>query len=131
MFCPRDDCCGKLVEFLPQERSTPARALAFGSLVLVSFRRANDLGDFMQSTKPSSLSLTSPAGSSVVDVLDRMIAIAPALLLPGEKEADYAAIAGRMVGVSRPRDAIEEVLIRDVIDLTWEVFRLRRIRPDS
>ena len=57
-----------------------------------------------------------------------MIAIAPAPLLPGEKEADYAAIAGRIVGVSRPKDAIEEFLIRDVIDLTWEVLRLRRVK---
>jgi hypothetical protein len=44
------------------------------------------------------------------------------------KKLTNAAIAGRIVGVSRPRDAIEEVLIRDVIDLTWEVFRLRRIK---
>jgi hypothetical protein len=64
----------------------------------------------------------------MADVLDRAIAIAPAPLLPGEKEADYAATAGRVVGVARPRDAIEEFLIRDVIDLTWEVLRLRRIK---
>ena len=44
-----------------------------------------------------------------------------------KKKADYAAIAGRIVGVSRPRDAIEEFLIRDVIDLTW-ALRLRRIK---
>jgi hypothetical protein len=62
------------------------------------------------------------------EVLDRVIAIAPAPLLPGEKEADYAAIAGRIVGFSVPRDAIEDFLIRDVIDLTWEVLRLRRIK---
>jgi hypothetical protein len=82
----------------------------------------------MQNTKPPPLSLASPAGSLAADVLDRVIAIAPAPLLPGEKEADYAAIAGRIVGISRPRDTIEEFLIRDVIDLTWEVFRLRRIK---
>jgi hypothetical protein len=57
-----------------------------------------------------------------------VIAIAAAPLLPGEKEADYAAIAGRIVVVSRPRDAIEEFLIRDVIDLTWEILRLRRVK---
>ncbi|HME86366.1 MAG TPA: hypothetical protein VKG91_17925 [Roseiarcus sp.] len=57
-----------------------------------------------------------------------MIAVAPAPLLPAEKEADYAATAGRIVGVARPRDAIKEFLIRDVIDLTWEVLRLRRAK---
>jgi hypothetical protein len=74
------------------------------------------------------LSLASPVGSSAVDILDRVIAIAPPPLLPGEKEAAYIAMAGRIVGTSRPRDAIEEFLIRDVIDLTWEGFRLRRIK---
>ena len=67
-------------------------------------------------------------GSSAINVLHRVVAIAPAPLLPGEKEADYATITGRIVGVSRPRDAIEEFLIRDVIDVTWEVLRLRRIK---
>ena len=82
----------------------------------------------MQNAKPHPLSLASPAGSSAADVLDQVIAIAPAPLLPGEKEADYAATVRRIVGVSRPRDAIEEFLIRDVIDLTWEVLRLRRVK---
>jgi hypothetical protein len=82
----------------------------------------------MQNTKPPPPSLASPVGSSATDVVDRVIAIAAAPLLPGEKEADYAAIASRIVGVSGPRDAIEEFLIRDVIDLTWEILRLRRVK---
>jgi hypothetical protein len=77
-------------------------------------------------TSPHSLGVT--VGTSTVDVLDRVIAIAHAPLLPGEKEADYAATARRIVGVSRPRDAIEEFLIRDVIDLTWEVHRFRPVK---
>ena len=48
--------------------------------------------------------------------------------MPGEEEADYATIAGRIVCASGPRDAIEEFLIRDVIDLTWEILRLRRVK---
>jgi hypothetical protein len=32
------------------------------------------------------------------------------------------------VGAAKPEDAIEELLVRDVIDLTWEVFRLRRTK---
>ncbi len=80
----------------------------------------------MQNTKPPSLA--SAVGSSAANVLDRVVAIAPAPLLPGEKEADYAAIAASIVVACRPKDAIEEFLIRDVIDLTWEVLRLRRIK---
>jgi hypothetical protein len=80
----------------------------------------------MQNTKPPSLA--SAVGSSATNVLDRAIAVAAAPLLPGEKEADYAQVAARIVDALRPRDAIEEFLIRDVVDLTWEVQRLRRIK---
>ena len=34
----------------------------------------------------------------------------------------------RIVRAAKPRDAIEEFLIRDVIDLTWEILRLRRLK---
>jgi len=60
--------------------------------------------------------------------LERVIGIAPAPLLPGEMEADYLSVAQRIVAVAQPKDAIEEFLTRDVVDLTWEVFRLRRMK---
>jgi hypothetical protein len=82
----------------------------------------------MQTIKPKPLSLASTGGPSAASVLDRVIAIAPAPPLPGEKDADYATIAERIVGASSPRDAIEEFLIRDVVDLTWEILRLRRVK---
>lgn len=66
--------------------------------------------------------------SAVPDILDRVVAIAPVPLLPGEKEADYASLAASVVGTARPEDAIEELLVRDIIDLTWEVFRHRRAK---
>ena len=62
------------------------------------------------------------------DVLDRVIASTPAPLLPGEAEADYVGVAARIVAAARPTDAIEEFLARDVIDLTWEILRLRRVK---
>ena len=37
-------------------------------------------------------------------------------------------MAVRVVRAANPRDAIEEFLIRDVIDLTWEILRLRRLK---
>ncbi len=82
----------------------------------------------MQNTKPPSLSLASTDGSPTVNALDRVIAIAPAPLLLGEEEADYAEVAVRLVSAAKPRDAIEEFLIRDAIDLTWEILRLRRAK---
>ena len=67
------------------------------------------------------------AGSSPDNGVARVIAMAPAPVLMGEDEADYAGLAARVVGVSGPRDAIEELLLRDVIDLAWEILRLRRL----
>jgi hypothetical protein len=48
------------------------------------------------------------------DSLDRVAGIAPAPLLPGE-QGEYATLAARIVAVARPRDAIEELLTRDVL----------------
>jgi len=59
---------------------------------------------------------------------ERVEGIAPAPLLPGEKEADYANLVTRIVADAQPKDAIEEFLTRDVIDLTWDIFRLRRLK---
>ena len=82
----------------------------------------------MQNTKPPSLSLASTVNSPATNALDRVIAIAPAPLLPGEEEADYADVAVRFISAAKPRDAIEEFLIRDAVDLTWEILRLRRAK---
>ncbi len=77
----------------------------------------------MKMTPSSSIALSSDA-----DCLSRVAGIAPAPLLPGEQEADYANLTARIVAVAQPRDAIEEFLTRDVIDLTWEILRLRRLK---
>jgi hypothetical protein len=77
----------------------------------------------MSSKKIASSSVAQPAG---VDVVQRIVDIAPAPLLPSEVEADYLGVAARIVAVAQPKDAIEEFLTRDVVDLTWEILRLRR-----
>jgi len=71
---------------------------------------------------------SSDAQSSRADILERVIGSVPAPLLPGEAEADYADVAARIVAVAQPRDAIEELLTRDVIELTWDISRLRRMK---
>jgi hypothetical protein len=70
----------------------------------------------------------SVAQSPGADLLDRVIGIAPSPLLPGEAEADYVGVAARIIAVAQPRDAIEEFLTRDVIELTWDILRLRRMK---
>ena len=110
---------------MAKKRWRSVRSFCYCSMSTIPCDLMNNL---MPNRKPPPRSLAAPASSSAVDALDRVIAIAPAPLLPGEREADYAATAGRIVGVSRPKDAIEEILIRDVIDLSWEVLRLRRVK---
>jgi hypothetical protein len=82
----------------------------------------------MQNLKPTHFSAVADHPSAVSDVLDRVAGIAPAPLLPGEQEAEYATHVARIVAAAQPRDAIEDLLTRDVIDLSWEVLRLRRLK---
>ena len=82
----------------------------------------------MQNLKPTHFSVVADRPSAVSDVLDRVVGIAPAPLLPSEKETDYAEVALAIVKAAHPKDAIEDLLTRDVIDLSWEVLRLRRLK---
>ena len=65
----------------------------------------------MQNLKPTHFSAVADHPSAVSDVLDRVVKIAAAPLRPGEKQADYAEVALRIVRAGKPRDAIEEFLI--------------------
>jgi hypothetical protein len=82
----------------------------------------------MQNVKPTDLPCVTEHLSAVSSAVSRVVGIAPAPLLPGEKQADYAEVALRIVRAAQPRDAIEEFLVRDVVDLTWEILRLRRVK---
>src|SRR5580698_2101379 len=82
----------------------------------------------MQNIKPTHFLAATDHPSAVSDILDRVAGIAPSPLLPGEQEAEYATHVARIVAAAQPRDAIEDLLTRDVIDLSWEVLRLRRLK---
>ena len=82
----------------------------------------------MQNLKPTHFSAVVDHLSAVSDVLNRVAGIGPAPLLPGEQEADYAEFSLAIVKAAHPKDAIEDLLTRDVIDLSWDVLRLRRLK---
>ena len=120
-----------------ESRSTPACSfwgylrvdLAENRFVLLLFPPALAIPENpMQNVRPTDLAPAAEHVSPVSDGVNRVITVAPAPLLPGEKQADYADVAVRVVRAAKPRDAIEEFLIRDVIDLTWEILRLRRVK---
>jgi hypothetical protein len=56
--------------------------------------------------------------SPVSSAISRVVGIAPHRCCP--EETDYAEVALRIVKAATPRDAIEDLLTRDVIDLSWD-----------
>ncbi len=54
----------------------------------------------------------------------------PALLLEGEDEAGYNRFLAEVSGAVKPADIFEEFWVRDVVDLTWEIFRYRRLKAE-
>lgn len=49
-------------------------------------------------------------------------------LLNGEDAGAYDALYDRILETVRPKDVLEEIWVRDVIDLIWETLRLRRLK---
>ncbi len=47
---------------------------------------------------------------------------------PSDNSAVYSLIVKRMLESIRPKDFVERLFVRDLIDLTWEECRLRQIR---
>lgn len=52
----------------------------------------------------------------------------PAPLLAGEDASAYEALKGQIRAAVAPNDVIEEIWVRDVLDLLWETMRLRRLK---
>jgi hypothetical protein len=52
----------------------------------------------------------------------------PPPLIAGERAAGYDDLLARVTETLQPSDVLEHIWIRDIVDLTWEVFRLRRLK---
>jgi len=52
----------------------------------------------------------------------------PAPLIEGEDAATYDELLVRISTAVRPADIFEEIWVRDIVDLVWEAFRLRRLK---
>src|SRR6267142_2913232 len=59
-----------------------------------------------------------------------MAAVAPPRLWDGDDPAGYDLLQARVSASLGPKDFLEEIWTRDVVDLVWEIFRLRRIKSD-
>jgi hypothetical protein len=49
-------------------------------------------------------------------------------LIRGESGCAYDELCARIAASVKPKDFIEEIWVRDIADLSWEVFRLRRVK---
>ena len=70
--------------------------------------------------------VTHPADRLVVSSLDDFLGPAP--LLEGEDRAAYIGLLEEVRRQVTPKDTIEKIYVRDVVDLTWELMRSRRIK---
>ena len=72
--------------------------------------------------------MNSPVISQVSDIeeLDELLGARP--ILPTESAKAYGVLTQKIRAAVCPRDIIEEILVRDAIDLTWEIQRLKNFK---
>jgi hypothetical protein len=80
----------------------------------------------MNSTDPKS----STTQASLPERAGRLALFGPPPLLEGEDAAAYDELLVRISGAVKPTDIFEEIWIRDIVDLVWEAFRLRRLKAN-
>ena len=69
---------------------------------------------------------TTPA--SLPEKSGRLALFGSAPLIEGEDPAAYDELLARISGAVTPADILEEIWVRDVVDLVWEALRLRRLK---
>jgi hypothetical protein len=62
--------------------------------------------------------------------LARVTIFGPPPILPGEDEHAYEGLATQVTGAVKPTSIIEEIWIKDIVDLTWEIVRLRKLKTE-
>jgi hypothetical protein len=58
----------------------------------------------------------------------RISLFGPPPLIEGEDAAAYDELHARVSSAVRPTDFIEEMFVRDIVDITWTIFRFRRLQ---
>src|SRR5437016_2079138 len=56
--------------------------------------------------------------------------LGPPALFEGEDAGTYGALLARMSSALEPSDFLEEIWMRDVVELVWEMSRLRRLKTE-
>jgi hypothetical protein len=66
--------------------------------------------------------------ANAIGRLARTASLGPPPLIEGEDGAAYNQFHGGIAASVKPKDFLEEIWVRDIADLSWEVLRLRRIK---
>jgi hypothetical protein len=66
--------------------------------------------------------------AQAIERLARSASLGPPPLIEGEDGIAYNHFYGGIAGAVKPRDFIEEMWVRDIVDLSWDVLRLRRLK---
>jgi len=75
-----------------------------------------------------SIGKTEVTSPNVPERARRFAWLGPPPLFEGEDTAAYDELLARISGAMKPADIFEEVWVRDIVDLGWEVLRLRRLK---
>ena len=76
-------------------------------------------------TEPRALSAPLPPANTLPS---DCTCLGPPPLIAGEDAAGYDELLARIAGTLQPADMLEQIWVRDVVDLVWEIFRLRRLK---
>jgi hypothetical protein len=60
----------------------------------------------------------------------RSASFGPRPLINGENSAEYDALLTRVSAAVHPADILEDIWVRDIVDLTWEAWRYRRLKAE-
>jgi hypothetical protein len=107
LFCY---CSGQVGSFIEPRSASNLREPLCRTLNLRTFRRS--LTTLRQSATSWTVSLELP----------------PRLCSQASRKQNTLPMSRAFVAAAQPRDAIEDLLTRDVIDLSWDVLRLRRLK---
>jgi hypothetical protein len=72
----------------------------------------------------------SPSPVSAAAPAERLKPFAPPPLIEGDDRAAYDVLLARISAAVKPSDILEDIWLHDIVDLSWEIFRLRRQKVD-
>ena len=86
------------------------------------------MGEIMIEDKEQTELATVPPTDGGTIAAGHLEIFGPPPLLDGESQEVYDTLLARVTGAVSPKDIIEEIWVHDIVNLVWEIQRLRRLR---